>query len=179
MFASFFPRPRLFLLTSILWAIFGVAGWYSFGAAAGQALGLNFPAADAEPAIGLGFFFTADFIWFYIYYALMVAIFAGVWFRLSPHPWQRWSVLGTALILFSTYFGVQVSVAINHWRKPFFDMVQDALTGEGNITPSDLYVLIIDFAGIAFERWEIHFGWIFVCLIQQVSPIRRNQNTYW
>ncbi len=156
MFASFFPRPRLFLLTAVLWAVFAVAGWYSFGAAAGQFFGLHFPEADAEPAIGLGFFFTADFIWFYIYYALMVAIFSGVWFRLSPHPWQRWSVLGTALILFSTYFGVQVSVAINHWRKPFFDMVQNALTGEENVTPRDLYILIIDFAEIAFVAVAVY-----------------------
>jgi peptide/bleomycin uptake transporter len=30
------------------------------------------------------------------------------------------------VILFSTYFGVQISVALNNWRRPFFDQVQAA-----------------------------------------------------
>jgi len=68
----------------------------------------------------------------------------------APHRWQLWSILGSSLILFSTYFGVQVSVAINNWRRPFFDAVQDALTGKGNVTAWDLYAFIITFAEIAF-----------------------------
>ena len=150
MFASFFPRPKLFLLSILIWATIGTAIWFVAGAEMGQALGFALPADDAEPVIGLGFFITADFIWFYIYYALMVGLFAAFWFKFSPHRWQYWSILGSALILFSTYFSVQVSVAINHWRKPFFDMVQNALTGEGDVTPVDLYILIFKFAEIAF-----------------------------
>jgi len=48
------------------------------------------------------------------------ALFTAFWFRLAPHPWQRWSVLGSSAILFSTNFSVQVSVAINVSRlAPF------------------------------------------------------------
>jgi peptide/bleomycin uptake transporter len=70
------------------------------------------------------------------------------------------------LILFSTYFSVQVSVAINNWRRPFFDLVQNALGGSASkgtdeieVTKSeeaisavstDLYDLILIFAEIAF-----------------------------
>ena len=72
MFASFFPRPKLFLLSILIWATIGTAIWFVAGAEMGQALGFALPADDAEPVIGLGFFITADFIWFYIYYALMV-----------------------------------------------------------------------------------------------------------
>ena len=150
MFASYFPRPKLYLLSILVWAIIGTAIWFVAWAEMGQALGFALPADDAEPVIGLGFFITADFIWFYIYYALMVGLFAAFWFKFSPHRWQYWSILGSALILFSTYFSVQVSVAINHWRKPFFDMVQNALTGEAGVTPTDLYILIFKFAEIAF-----------------------------
>ena len=150
MFASFFPSPKLFLISILIWSAIGTAIWFIAGAEMGAALGFAQPLEDAEPVIGLGFFVTADFIWFYIYYALMVGLFAAFWFKFSPHRWQYWSILGSALILFSTYFSVQVSVAINHWRKPFFDMVQNALTGEAGVTPGDLYVLIIKFAEIAF-----------------------------
>ena len=150
MFASFFPSPKLFLISVIIWSAIGTALWFAIGADLGNALGFALPADDAEPVIGLGFFITPDFIWFYLYYALMVGVFAGFWFKFSPHRWQYWSILGSALILFSTYFSVQVSVAINHWRKPFFDMVQNALTGEGGVTPGDLYLLLFKFAEIAF-----------------------------
>ena len=64
---------------------------------------------------------------FYLYYIVCTALFSAVWFKIANHPWQRWSILGSALILFSTYYSVQVSVAINNWRRPFFDLLQGAL----------------------------------------------------
>ena len=45
----------------------------------------------------------------------------------APHPWFNWSILGSALIIFVTYFQVQVSVAINDWYGPFYDLIQAAL----------------------------------------------------
>jgi peptide/bleomycin uptake transporter len=68
----------------------------------------------------------------------------------APHPWQFWSILGSAAILFSTYFSVQVSVAINNWRRPFFDTVQNALSAESSVPVSEMYDLILIFAQIAF-----------------------------
>ena len=41
-----------------------------------------------------------------------MCIFAGAWMVFAPHPWAPWSILGSALILFTSYFQVQVSVAI-------------------------------------------------------------------
>ena len=150
MFQSFFPKPVLFFTSVVIWSAVTVLFWYMAGQDIGSALGFTFPEEGAEPIIGLGYFITSDFIWFYIYYFLISIIFAGFWFVVAPHRWQVWSILGSSLILFSTYFGVQVSVAINNWRRPFFDTVQDALTGEGNVTAWDLYSYIITFAEIAF-----------------------------
>ena len=48
-----------------------------------------------------------------------------------PHRWSRWSILGSALIIFTTYFQVQVSVAINAWYGPFYNMIQQALAAPG------------------------------------------------
>lgn len=53
--------------------------------------------------------------------------------------------------MFSTYFSVQVSVAVNNWRRPFFDAVQNALSPEKNIpvTAEQLFDLILIFTEIA------------------------------
>jgi peptide/bleomycin uptake transporter len=70
--------------------------------------------------------------------------------KLAPHEWQYWSIFGSALILFSTYFSVQVSVAINNWRRPFFDSIQAAFSEAGSVTSQEFYGLIMVFAEIAF-----------------------------
>lgn len=156
MFKSFFPQPKLFLITALLWVTLAVIIWYSFGQEMGAALGFAPDAADAPPILGLGHFVTPAFLWFYIYCGAFLTVFASGWFRYSPHPYQWWSIVGTALILFSTYFSVQVSVAINNWRGPFFDDVQQALSGSGTVTADDLYTLILIFAQIAF-LWVLVF----------------------
>jgi peptide/bleomycin uptake transporter len=155
-FLSFFPQPKLFFISVVLWTAVAVAIWYTVGTDIGTALGFPIEAADAEPIIGLGHFTTGSFMWFYVYYTVFTAAFAIFWFRFSPHPWQWWSIVGSALILFSTYYSVQVSVAINNWRRPFFDAVQNALSKESTTTAPQLYSLIGDFAAIAFV-WIIVF----------------------
>ncbi len=147
MFVSFFPRPSLFFLSSIGWAAVCIAAWYGLAETVAGALGVP---PEGDPVIGLGHFLTPRFMLFYGYYALCVAVFAAAWFVLSPHRWQWWSVVGSALILFSTYYSVQVSVAINNWRRPFFDAVQNALSKESTTTAGQLYGYILDFAAIAF-----------------------------
>ncbi len=122
--------------------------WYLFKHDLGIWLGI--PLEQGGPVIGLGHFFTNSFKLVYIYYAAAVAVFALFWMRFSPHRWQLWSILGSALILFSTYFSVQVSVAINNWRRPFFDAVQKALSPEQTVSDAVMYDLIIIFAEIAF-----------------------------
>ena len=155
MLESFFPRPKLFFTSAIVWAAIVVAFWYLFGADLGASFGLARP-EGAEPVVGMGFFFTPDFIWFYIYYLIISALFTAFWFRYCPHPWQLWSIIGSQLILFSTYFSVQVSVAINHWRRPFFDLLQNALNPENSVTPGEFYSLILIFAQIALVWMVIY-----------------------
>jgi peptide/bleomycin uptake transporter len=150
MFQSFFPNPRLFFTSVVVWAAIATGIWYAGGNGWGALVGLGASPADAATVIGLGHFVTPEFLWFYVYYGAAVAIFAAFWYRMDPHPWQRWSILGSALILFVTYFGVQISVAINNWRRPFFDSVQQALGADSTITRADLFGLLLHFAQIAF-----------------------------
>ena len=150
MFKSFFPNPKFFFLSVLIWASICVAVWFIFNENLNQFF--NIDSNDKEPIIGLGHFYEPSFLLFSAYYFTSILIFALFWFKCSPHKWQYWSILGSGFIMFSTYFSVQVSVAINNWRRPFFDSVQNALTPEKNVTVTqgDLYSLLLIFTEIAF-----------------------------
>ena len=150
MFVSFFPQPKLFFLSAIAWTAVAVAAWYVFGADAGAWFGLPPLAENAPPIIGVSIFWSPAFLWFYVYFAIVVAIFAAFWMVYAPHPWALWSILGSALILFTTYFQVQVSVAINAWYGPFYDFIQAALSQSRPVTIEEFYGEMLTFAGIAF-----------------------------
>ncbi len=149
MFKSFFPNPKPFFVSAVIWAFLSAGLWYGYGRELGTALGFEFAPPDAPPVVGIHYFWTQSFLWFYVYYAAVVGLFGAFWYWLQPHPWFRWSVAVSSFILFSTYFSVQVSVALNNWRRPFFDEVQAALDGGGDVTEGDLYALILIFFYIA------------------------------
>jgi peptide/bleomycin uptake transporter len=140
MFVSFFPRPKMFFISAILWTALAMAVWYGFASQFFQ---------EAERPVGLANFVSPPALWFDFYFAVCVALFAAPWILFAPHPWSIWSILGSALILFTTYFQVQVSVAINNWRLPFFNIVQDALTKPGSVTIEQFYAGLSTFVGIA------------------------------
>jgi peptide/bleomycin uptake transporter len=141
MFVSFFPRPKLFFLSAIAWTALAMALWY------GYASGLF--GSSEQGAVGVALFWSARSLWFDLYFALAVLIFAGAWMWFAPHPWALWSILGSALILFTSYFQVQVSVAINSWYGPFYDLVQAALSKSKPVTVEQFYGELSTFAGIA------------------------------
>ncbi|WP_104667593.1 peptide antibiotic transporter SbmA [Ensifer adhaerens] len=150
MFLSFFPKPKLFFISAAVWTLLAILAWYGGAGTLGAYIGLPPLPPGESPVIGVSVFWSAPFLWFYIYYAIVVAIFSAFWFVYSPHRWQNWSVLGSALIIFNTYFSVQVSVAINAWYGPFYDTIQQALARTAPVTASQLYMGMIGFAGIAF-----------------------------
>jgi peptide/bleomycin uptake transporter len=141
MFVSFFPRPKLFFLSGIIWSALSMAVWYSY------ASGLT--DTSAPELISVARFWSERQLWFDLYFAISVAAFAGFWMLLSPHPWSGWSILGSALILFTSYFQVQVSVALNDWRGPFYNLIQKALATPESVTRAELYDGIYTFFSIA------------------------------
>jgi peptide/bleomycin uptake transporter len=149
MFVSFFPRPLVFAVSAVLWGAVAIGVWYTFGPQLGESLGFHFQ-ASGEKIVGAAVFWSSEFLWFYLYFAAGVALFASVWMLLSPHLWSRWSILGSALILFTSYFQVQVSVAINDWYGPFYDLVQTALSKSAPVTLLQFYLQLATFAEIAF-----------------------------
>jgi peptide/bleomycin uptake transporter len=131
----------MFFLSAIAWTALALAFWYSF---AGNLLG-----SSAPSGVGVEIFWSAASLWFDLYFAICVAIFAGLWMVFVPHSWAPWSILGSALILFTSYFQVQVSVAINSWYGPFYDLIQAALSKSKPVTVEQFYNELSTFAGIA------------------------------
>ncbi|MBP2233758.1 peptide/bleomycin uptake transporter [Sinorhizobium kostiense] len=150
MFQSFFPKPKLFFISVVAWSLFAILLWYFGGRDFGAVVGLPPLPEGVEPVIGVSVFWSAPFLWFYIYYLAVVVLFSAFWFAYAPHRWQTWSILGSALIIFNTYFSVQVSVAINAWYGPFYNLIQEALARTAPVTAEQLYTGMIGFAGIAF-----------------------------
>jgi len=115
MFLSFFPAPRLFFTSAAVWTLFVVLFWFFVAKDLGYLVGLENPPADAPPIIGVSVFWSKPFLWFYLYYALAVGIFAGVWRMLSPQPWFNWSVLGQILTFFSIASVAVTVIALNNF----------------------------------------------------------------
>ncbi|AVZ86285.1 peptide antibiotic transporter SbmA [Acinetobacter sp. WCHA45] len=148
MFKSFFPNPRLFFISVVVWLALNMLLWYTGGHSWGEYLGFTKGYAEVELPVGVSRFLSASFIWFYIWFLASTALFAGFWRFFSDNKWQKWSIWGSAFILFNIWFGVQVSVAINAWYGPFWDMIQKMLSeGGGNI--NDLYKGTLTFLYIA------------------------------
>ena len=146
MFKSFFPKPGKFFLSALIWALFAVLFWQAGG---GAWIASLTGASDKLP-ISAARFWSLNFAIFYAYYIVCVGLFALFWFIYSPHRWQYWSILGTALIIFVTWFLVEGGGAINAWYAPFYDLIQQALSAPHKVKIEQFYHEIGVFLGIAF-----------------------------
>jgi len=131
MFKSFFPSPRYFFISAVVWIVLNMVLWYTGGNTWGTFIGFANGYHQAQLPVGVSRFWSPTFIWFYVWFLVSTALFAGFWKIFSNNPWQRWSIWGSAFILFNIWFGVQVSVAINAWYVPFWDLIQKMLSDGG------------------------------------------------
>lgn len=148
MFKSFFPNPKWFFGSLILWFVINLALWYSGGESWGSYLGFAEGYATAELPIGVSRFWSPSFLWFYLWFFVASAVFALFWKWKSNNPWQAWSVWGSAFILFNIWFGVQVSVVVNAWYNPFYDLIQKMLSSGGGDV-NQLYTGVLTFLYVA------------------------------
>lgn len=84
--------------------------------------------------------------------------------------WWRWAVLGGAVILYVTWYKVQISVDINDWYGSFYDLIQKALAKPNAVTIEDFNegmfgvfciftIWILVRSGIAFFARHYVFRW--------------------
>lgn len=172
MFHSFFPNPRLFFGSFAAYALFCIILWFASASSWGETLSLGwlfgFGYPDAPPAPlpeGADEAAQAAFavaqrayadtqgwalnFWFYQYMIAVYAIFVGFWLRFDTHKWAKWSVAGSALILFTTWVQVQLDVLINNWFGTFYDLVQKALADPNSISVGEFYGALAEFLIIA------------------------------
>ena len=148
MFKSFFPNPKWFFISLIVWFIVNLSLWYSGGSGWGRWIGFPTGYADADLVIGVSRFWSPAFLWFYLWFFVSTCMFALFWRFFSDNKWQRWSVWGSAFILFNIWFGVQVSVVVNAWYNPFYDLIQEMLSkGGGDV--NTLYTGVLTFLYVA------------------------------
>ena len=92
---------------------------------------------------------SARTFWFYQYMVLSYAFFLAFWYRYAPHRWARWSVFGSAAIIFVTWFQVQLDVMINDWFGAFYDLVQQALAKPNSVSVGEYFGQLLTFGKIA------------------------------
>lgn len=63
--------------------------------------------------------------------------------------WFAWSIPGAALILFATWYKVELDVRINEWFGDFYNLIQKALGKPGSITLDEYMGQIATFGRIA------------------------------
>ena len=148
MFKSFFPNPRWFFISVLLWSVINVVLWYTGGNTWGSAIGWPQGYATDELPIGVSRFWSPSFLWFYLWFFIATTLFALFWRFVSDNKWQRWSIWGSAFILFNIWFGVQVSVVVNAWYNPFYDLIQEMLSNGGGDV-NQLYKGILTFIYVA------------------------------
>ncbi|MEM8629619.1 MAG: peptide antibiotic transporter SbmA [Pseudomonadota bacterium] len=138
MFESFFPKPKLFVISAAVWALVAILLWHFV------VRDWAVPADTAEGAEG-----EADRVFLYLYNFVCYAAFAVYWMAQSNHRWARWSVGGSALIIFAIWFQVQLDVMINEWFGEFYNTVQVALAEPGAVEAADYYRQLFTFLQIA------------------------------
>lgn len=161
MFHSFFPNPRLYFGSFAIYAVSLVLLWFyvfiNWGAtfSIGSLFGYGFPAElaseadDVSKAAYASQLSSANTFWFYQFFFLCIFAFCAFWMNVYKHPWQRWSVAGSAIIFFVNWFLVQLDVMINEWFGGFYDLIQKALGTPNSVTETELYWQIVTFFQIA------------------------------
>ncbi|MEM7069231.1 MAG: peptide antibiotic transporter SbmA [Pseudomonadota bacterium] len=139
MFHSFFPNPKMYVLSSVLWVAIFMLIWFSgfaeWQSAIGFFKGFSPVAVEGERPP----FITPERLWTYCYIVFVGIGFCALWTSISDHRWSRWSVWGTMLIILWTYFEVQISVFSNDWFGAFYNLIQEAI-GNPNTVPLDEFL---------------------------------------
>ena len=72
-----------------------------------------------------------------------------MWLFFTSKRWALWSYLGSAFIISTLWFQVQIDVKINEWFGSFYNMIQKALAEPGAITITEYWGGLASFGWLA------------------------------
>ncbi|MCF4098774.1 peptide antibiotic transporter SbmA [Maritalea mediterranea] len=148
MFRSFFPAPKLFFGSAVVWAALCFLIWFTIGPALQSVISLD-PILTPNPGDDPTPFLTNQKVWLYQFVIMGVYLFCVPWYFVQRHRWYWWSVVGSATIILMLFANVQVQAWLNDWYGDFFNIVQTALTNPGSIAPEDYWGNLIFVAYVA------------------------------
>ncbi|WP_108458920.1 peptide antibiotic transporter SbmA [Devosia naphthalenivorans] len=134
MFRSFFPDPKIFFPSAVLWIVAAMVIWFLAGDALAGFIGLGRWLGTAPTEAVPDPFLSPDKIWLYQYVLMIGYSFCLFWYFYKRHYWFWWSVVGTVTILEATYFTVQWDAWSNGWNGIFFDLLQRGSSNPGTVT---------------------------------------------
>lgn len=134
MFRSFFPEPRIFFPSALIWVGVAMAVWFMAGDALAGVISLG-PWLGVQPTEAMPDpFLSPDKIWLYQYVLMTGYSFCVFWYFYRRHYWFWWSVVGSVTILEATYFTVQWDAWTNGWNGIFFDLLQSGSSNPGTVS---------------------------------------------
>jgi len=139
LFKSFFPDPKIFFSSAILWAIIAFLIWNYFGSNLSALISLGPLIAIAPTEAKPNPFFSAEKVFLYQYVILAGYLFCIPWYFYKRTKWFWWSVVGSVTILEIIYFNVQIGAWLNDWYGGFYNTIQQALTEPNSVEPKDFY----------------------------------------
>lgn len=177
MFRSFFPRPGLLFGSFAVWALACILFWFIYGEPVGELLSighwlglvrLDYDLLHALKEEAVRFTQKTDpahvtlvkeqiaaleraaTFWLYEFMLFCYIAFLGPWSYFGrSHRWLRWSLFGTATIIFVSWIMVEIDVMINDWFGEFYDMVEYAFKDPGSISEKAYYEKLATFFIIA------------------------------
>jgi len=137
-FRSFFPMPKVFFGSAVVWTAICVTLWYTAGGQLQSVLSLDpflTPAPSDDPAP----FLSNQKVWLYQFILMGAYGFCIPWFFIGRNKWFWWSVVGSVSIILVLYGQVQVSAWLNDWYGSFYTQIQQALTNPGSVSIEKFY----------------------------------------
>lgn len=144
MLRSFFPTPKLFFLSAVIWTVIAFIIWFLVGDVLMNIINvadLFLDRAPEQPDPNQTVpFFNASRVWTYQYIIMFAAVFCVFWAYFNRNIWYWWSVVGSTFLMVATYFNVQLSLFINDWYGSFYDLIQRSVTNPNTVPLSDYYL---------------------------------------
>ena len=187
MFRSFFPMPKVFFGSAVVWTAICVTLWYTAGGQLQSVLSLDpflTPAPGDDPAP----FLSNQKVWLYQFILMGAYGFCIPWFFIGRNKWFWWSVVGSVSIIMVLYAQVQVSAWLNDWYGDFYTQIQRALAEPGSVSIEKFYgdllpvayillpniavaVLLAFFTGHYIFRWRTAMNFYYMDHWQSVREV--------